>query len=44
MTGGEKKKPPLFNCLYADAGSQGNKQEELKFLIYDYKFHLLGIT
>lgn len=35
---------PNFNCLYSKAGSQGNKQEELKFLIYNYKFHLLGIA
>lgn len=34
----------LFNCLYSNASSQGNKQGELKFLIRDYKFHLLGIT
>lgn len=35
--------PPL-NCLYCNAGSQDNKQEELKFLIYNYKFCLLAIT
>lgn len=33
----------IFNCLYTNVRSMGNKQAELELLIYEHKHNLVGI-
>lgn len=40
----ERRNSLIFNCLYTNDRSLGNKQAELELLIYEHKHNLVGIT